>query len=145
MATSCRYFVRKNGSEVGPLSTAQINRMFQRGDLEPEMPCRVEHGTELRRLDDVLPHLTRNKRANPEKVQAIKREIDGSEARWLTRTGIVSALFFWTPMGLGVVASGTAIGCGLTLLIRYRKPIGLLPLFMGIWGLSARFSYRFSH
>jgi hypothetical protein len=116
--------------------------MFQRGVLDAEMPCRVEHGTELRRLDEILPHLARNKGANPEKVQEIRREIDSNEARWLTRTGIISALFFWAPMGLGVLASGTAIGCGLTLLFRYRKPIGLLPIFMGIWGLSARFAYR---
>lgn len=143
MAIRLKYYVRRDGTAVGPLSTAQINRMFQRGEIGLEFECRSEAVAEWRRLGEVLPHLHRNKAGDPERIEAIKREVENTESTWLIRTGIVSALFFWTPAGLGVIAASSAIGCGLVLLLRHRRVIGVLPILMGLWGLAARFMARF--
>ncbi|MHA3774871.1 DUF4339 domain-containing protein [Verrucomicrobiota bacterium sgz303538] len=115
MKNPSTYFVQRNGAEEGPFTTAQINRMKQKGSIAADTPCRASEEQSFRRLDAVFPHLKEYK-ADPEKMARIKNEVSTYEIKSLVATAFGSGLLFWAPLGAGPIASLTAIGAGLVLL-----------------------------
>lgn len=136
-AASTSYYIQRGGTEEGPLSPAQINRMKQRGLITADTPCRAESDSAFRRLDEVFPHLKDYKGPDPEKMAKLKHDITAYEIKSLIATAFGAGAFFWIPRGGGVGAL-TAIACGLALVFRHRQPIGFAAILVGVVGLYLR-------
>ncbi|MEK0448852.1 MAG: hypothetical protein RL088_1120 [Verrucomicrobiota bacterium] len=144
MSNPQSYYLQRNGTEEGPLTIAQVNRMKQRREIAADTPCRTAQEIAFHRLDEVLPHLKDQQAVNPEKIAKLKQDIATHEIASLTKMAFGSAALFWAPLGIGVITASTAIGCGGVLLFKHRKPIGLVAMFLGASGLCMRFYRVFS-
>src|SRR4030095_1409690 len=117
------YYIQRAGTEEGPLTAAQINRMKQRGLIAADTPCRLADDTRFRCLDEVLPHLQDYQGVDPEKMAKIKQEIATHEVKYLTAAAFGTGAFFWLPLWFGQILAATATGLGLVLLFKHRQPI----------------------
>ncbi len=139
------YFIKRAEAELGPLTAVQVNRMKQRREISAETLCRAANESSFRRLDEVLPHLKDRQPADVEKMAQLKQALIDNEVRILTRVAFGSFFLFWAPFGVGPITAATAACSGAILLFKYRKPIGAVAMFLGMFGLFVRFSRVFAH
>lgn len=76
------YHVVVDGRETGPFPPAALNRMRRKGEIRGEQLCRLENGTELRRLDEVFRHFAPS--------QEVVAEARKNVARWNVDAGTSS-------------------------------------------------------
>jgi hypothetical protein len=142
MPGSPQFYLKRDDREEGPLTIAQINRMKQRGGLAVDTLCRRSEDADYRRLDEVLPHLKEHAPMDPVAKAKLKQDLIENEVRILTQTGFGSGALFWAPLGIGFMGAAIAVYCGFALLVKYRRPIGLAAILLGLLGFWARMARR---
>jgi hypothetical protein len=118
--------------------------MKQRREIAGDTPCRTTDETAFRRLDEVVPHLKDQAPVDHEKIAQVTRAVATYEIGVLTSMAFSGGALFWAPLGIGIIGAGTAIGCGAVLFFKYRKPIGLAALALGVLGIVMRYFGVFS-